>query len=191
MTNLRDAIAATLRTLLLLAPLLVLLAPEALAQQSSRFILSEWTINDGGDPLNGSSAASASFHVTLDAIGDGVVATGLGSASWHLDSGFVDVYAPPGEVQGQLFTNAMSMTWIPEKSVGEYEVYRGLLSGLPGGYGACFLSALASAAATDSGAPPLGDGWFYLVTAKNRLGEEGTKGYDSNGAMRANPSPCP
>jgi hypothetical protein len=169
----------------------LLFAPEARAQQSANFKLTEWTINAGGDPLNGTSAASVSWKINLDAIGDGVLAVGQGSASFHMDSGFVDVYAPAGEVQNQRFTNASTMTWDPEKSVGVYEVYRGLISGLPGGFGTCFQSALASAAVSDAGTPPLGDGWFYLVTAKNRLGEEGTKGYDSNNIMRSNGAPCP
>ena len=32
---------------------------------------------------------------------------------------------------------------------------------------------------------------FYLVTARNRLGEEGTKGYRSPGIERPNDAPCP
>ena len=38
---------------------------------------------------------------------------------------------------------------------------------------------------------PAGNGYFYLVTARNRLWEEGTKGSSSAGAQRANPAPCP
>ena len=30
-----------------------------------------------------------------------------------------------------------------------------------------------------------------LVTARNRLTEEGTKGFTSAGAQRSNPAPCP
>ncbi len=167
------------------------LAPPALAQQSANFKLTEWTINAGGDPVNGNSAASASWKVRLDAIGDGVLGVGQASASVHLDSGFVDVYAPPGEVQNQRFTNASTMSWDPEKSIGVYEAYRGLISTLPGGFGSCYQSSLAGTTASDAGNPPLGDAWFYLVTAKNRIGEEGTKGNQTGGAARGNPSPCP
>jgi len=163
----------------------------AAAQQSVNFRLTEWTINAGGDPLNGSSAGSVSWRVSLDALGDAVLGVGQTSVSYRLDAGFVDVYAPPGEVRNQLFSDATTMIWDRERSAGVYEVYRGLLSGLPGGYGACFQSALASAPAADAGTPAIGSGWFYLVTAKNRLGEEGTKGSDSSGNSRPNPAPCP
>jgi hypothetical protein len=163
----------------------------ASAQQSVNFRLTEWTINAGGDPLNGSSAGSVSWRVSLDALGDTVLGVGQTSVSYRMDVGFVDVYAPPGEVRNQLFSDVSTMIWDPERSAGAYEVYRGLLSGLPGGYGACFQSSLASATATDAGTPPPGSGWFYLVTAKNRLGEEGTKGSDSSGNARPNPAPCP
>ena len=41
---------------------------------------------------------------------------------------------------------------------------------------------LAGTTASDAGNPPLGEAWFYLVTAKNRIGEEGTKGNQTGGA---------
>ena len=100
------------------------LAPAAIAQQSANYRLTEWTIDAGGDPLNGSNAASTSFKIKIDAIGDGVLGVGQASASFHVDSGFADVYAPPGEIQNQRFTNASTMTWDPEKSVGVYEAFK-------------------------------------------------------------------
>jgi hypothetical protein len=39
--------------------------------------------------------------------------------------------------------------------------------------------------------PSSGATFFYLATAKNRLGEEGTKGYRSSSVERPNPTPCP
>ena len=36
-----------------------------------------------------------------------------------------------------------------------------------------------------------GDVLFYLVTSRNRLGEEGPKGFDHLGVERGNPVPCP
>jgi hypothetical protein len=84
------------------------------------------------------------------------------------------------------------MTWDPERSVGAYEVYRDALTTLPGGgFGTCFASGLTSEAATEAATPVAGQGWFYLVTARNRLGEEGTKGFQTSGAERPNPAPCP
>jgi hypothetical protein len=178
-------------TALTLTSAALLLAPAALAQQSANYKLTEWTINAGGDPMNGNSAASVSFKIKLDAIGDAVLGAGQASASFHADSGFVDVYAPAGEIQNQRFTNVSTMTWDAERSVGVYEVYRGTIGSLPGTYGACFQSSIGSTTASDATAPPVGAAWFYIVTAKNRIGEEGTKGYDSNSTQRANPAPCP
>jgi hypothetical protein len=166
-------------------------AGRVAAQQSANFHVDNGTLNEGGRPQQGVSMAGSSYRISLDSIGDATAAPALGSASFRLDTGLVETFAPPGEVMNQRFTNASTMTWDVEKSVGVYEVYRGLLSGLPGGFGACFQSSLAGTTAADAANPPAGDGWFYLVTAKNHLGEEGTKGYQSSGAMRSNASPCP
>jgi len=166
-------------------------ASRADAQQSLSYRLESAAVNDGGRPEQGVVLAGSSYRISLDAIGGPARATGLGSPSFRLTSGFTDIYAPPGEVMNQRFTDASTMTWDAEKSVGVYEVYRGLISGLPGGFGACFQSALTGPSASDAANPTVGDGWFYLVTAKNRLGEEGTKGSQSSGAPRPNSSPCP
>jgi len=163
----------------------------AFAQTSASYKLVEFTLNNGGDPANGTSAASASYRIKLDAIGDALVMTGLASASHGMDGGFVSAYPPPGEVRGTRFTSKTAMAWDPEKSVGAYEVYRDLLTTLPGSYGACFQSSLTTESATDAANPASGTAWFYLVTARNRLGEEGTKGVRSSGIERPNPSPCP
>ena len=164
----------------------------ALAQTSASYKLTEYTINNGGDPSNGSSAASASHRIRLDAIGDAVTATGLSSASHRADAGFVSDYPPPGEVKGALFTNKTTLAWSPEKSVGVYDLYRALVSSLPGlGYGTCLQTGLAIESGTDAATPSTGQGYFYLVTARNRLGEIGTKGFASTGIERANAAPCP
>ena len=59
------------------------------------------------------------------------------------------------------------------------------------GYGACEQYGLTGNSATDNAAVPAGDGYFYLVTAENRLDEEGTKGFDSAQVERTNDAPCP
>jgi hypothetical protein len=164
----------------------------AFTQTSTSYKLTEFTFNNGGDPTNGSSASSASHWIKLDAIGDAAAATGLSSASHHMDGGFVDVYPPPGEVKGNLFTDKTMLTWSPEKSVGTYDVYRASISSLPGlAYGTCLESGLSTESATDATIPSAGQGYFYLITARNRLGEIGTKGCATSGAERANAAPCP
>ncbi len=184
-----DSMRRTVSLLLLLLPCCAL---PALAQTSASYHLQEHTLNAGGQPANGAVSTSASFHLKLDAIGDVVVGSGMASASFHADGGFVGDYPPPGEVHGLAFTTATSMIWNPEKSVGFYELYRDSLSSLlTGSTGSCFLSALAAESASDATVPALASGLFYLVTARNTLSEEGTKGYRSTGAERPNPLPCP
>jgi hypothetical protein len=178
-----------MRSIVVLAASLVLATP-ALAQTSASYKLTESVFNNGGDPANGASGASASYRIRLDAVGDGILGVGLASASFHMDGGFVDVYRPPGEIQQLLFTGKTTMTWSPEKSVGQYEAYRGPMSSLAGA-GTCLVSPLATEVTNDASAPASGQGFFYLVTARNRLGEEGTKGFKTGGLERPNSSPCP
>ena len=170
----------------------LVLSPSIFAQTSASYKLREYTFNNGGDPANGSFASSASYRIKLDAVGDAIV-TGvtMASASQHLEAGFVGDYPPPGEVRNDRFTNRTTFVWDPEKSIGTYGVYRNALSTLPGNFGTCFQSPIASETITDATNPAAGTGWFYLVTARNRLGEEGTKGFSSSGVERANSVPCP
>ncbi len=172
--------------------LLVLAAVPALAQSSASYHLSDHTLNAGGQPSNGAISTSTSFRLKLDAIGDGVVGTGMTSASFHADAGFVADYPPPGETGGLLFSSKTALSWNPEKSVGHYELYGDTLSVLAsGGTGTCLQSGLTAESATDTTTPAAGSGLFYLVTARNRLDEEGTKGYRSDDTERANSAPCP
>lgn len=170
---------------------LLLVAVPAVAQQSPSYEISDHAFNAGGHPEGGTVPASASFRITLDAIGDPVVGPGLASAAFHMDGSFGSCYPPPGEVHGVRFADADTLDWVPEKSVGSYNLYRDLMSNLSGlGYGQCERQNLPDEAVTDSDAVPAGDGYFYLVTAENRLQEEGTKGKDSSGVLRQG-SACP
>jgi hypothetical protein len=179
----RAALLASLWSALAIVP--------AMAQTSPSFKLTEATINAGGDPGSGGRPASPHFHLSLDAVGDDLVRAGLASASFHLDGGFVGRYPPPGEVHGLLLNASATLQWSAEPSAAEYETYRGLISTLPGSYGDCFAGGLTAVTAADASIPPSGEGYFYLVTARNRLGEEGPKGYRSDGTEDGNPSPCP
>ncbi len=164
---------------------------NASAQTSASFKLQESVTNAGGNPLQNSVLSSASYRIKLDSIGEAVVGVGASSGSFRLDSAFVSAYRPPGETLGLRFSNKTTLVWSPEKSIGKYELYRGLISSLPGTWGACFGSNLASETTVDTQIPGLGTGYFYLVTARNRLNEEGTKGKRSNGSARTNTNPCP
>ena len=161
------------------------------AQTSASYKLTEATLNNGGNPLFGAHPVSASFRITLDAVGEGVVQSGAASASFRLDAGFVGRYGPPGEVSGARFPNKTTLAWDAEPWGHRYEVYRGTLGSLPGTFGACFANDLTQPTASDASSPSVGQGQFYLVTARNRLREEGPKGFRSNGTEEGNPAPCP
>jgi hypothetical protein len=162
------------------------------AQSSASYKLQEQTINAGGNPASGSVLESASYRVRLDSIGDGVASPGLSSASYEHDAGFVMSYAPPGEVQElRLGPDKVTLVWTPERSVGSYNVYRDLVSALGElDYGVCLVQEISGETTSDTGIPSSGSGYFYLLTAENRLEEEGTKGFASSGAARLGTT-CP
>jgi hypothetical protein len=162
------------------------------AQQSASFRIRESHINEGGNPIGGVTLASASYRVRLDAVGDSVARAGLAAASYKLDAGFVAGYPPPGEALALRFTGPQELSWDAERSVGAYDVYRDAMTALAGGAtGACFQPDVSAENSSDASIPLNGEGFFYLVTARNRLGEEGTKGFRSGGVERPNPAPCP
>ncbi len=99
--------------------------------------------------------------------------------------------AHPSEVQNLAWSSDSTLVWNPDPAASNYELYSDLLSNLPGGFGTCLDSSISSATATDTTVPPSGAGWFYLVTSRNVLHEESTKGFGSNGTQRSNAAPCP
>jgi hypothetical protein len=172
------------------AGLLVLLAAVgAKAQTSTNYQNKEHVVNSGGNPAP--TLTSTNYKVTLSSIGDGLLATSMSSSSYQMSGGFDEAYPPPGEVLNLRFTSKTDFGWNPEPSVGTYNVYKASLADLRGGsYGTCFTSGLTSLSTSDGTTPAAGQCFFYLVTAKNRLGEEGTLGKNSAGTPRPNTSPC-
>jgi hypothetical protein len=170
----------------------LLLTIPAGGQESANYKLHEHTLNAGGNPDGGTVLASSSFRITLDALGEGITGPDLAGTSWRMDAGFVSGYPPPGEVTGVRFgADHITLTWNPEMSVGTYDLYRGIAWAFLPGFGSCDQYGLTSETATDTDVPSVGSGFFYLVTARNRLSEEGTKGLYASGTERPNPSPCP
>ena len=162
----------------------LVLVSTALAQTSSNFTLEEYTFNAGGTPSQGQVLSSSSFSITLASIGDTLVATGLSSSSFEADVGFDVAYPPPGEVAATcgasgepclVFTDSETLTWPAEPSAGVYNLYRDDISN---GFGDCEEQDIAGTTTTDTATPTTA--FFYLVTVKNRLSEEGTKGFQSN-----------
>jgi hypothetical protein len=153
--------------------------------QSPGYKISDYTFNAGGHPHQGTVMSSASYRITLDALGDSVAGIGLAQGPYHMDGSFGAGYPPPGEVHGLIFADKQTLEWSPEMSAGDYNLYRDSMSVLSGlGYGMCLQQDLTGATTTDGDTPSSGDGYFYLVTVENRLDEEGTKGFRSNGDQR-------
>lgn len=172
---------------------IVLMLPcAALAQDSASYSLREHTFNAGGSPAEGAVLTSASYRIKLSAVGQGLVPLKSSSPSYITKPEFVSAYPPPGEVLDLLFTDATTLVWIPEKSVGVYNLYEGSVTDpFDPAYGTCQPPSLAVETATITDTPPVGGILFFLVTAENLLAEEGTKGDDSTGTERPNPTPCP
>lgn len=161
------------------------LGGTAAAQQSASFKLEEHAFNAGGDPSGGTVPASTGFRISLDAVGEAAAAGSPASASFRMDAGFGSSYPPPDEVAGLRFADAQTLEWAAEKSTGAYNLYRDLISNLAGlGFGSCLQQDLPGETATDVDPVPANDGFFYLVTAENRLAEEGSKGSRSDGTER-------
>ncbi len=173
----------------LVAALCALSGPAA-AQTSASFKLTESVLNAGGNPLDGSRPTSANFRIAFDAIG-GLPGGRLTAPSYRAGGGFVATHAPTGDVLGVRFSGRTTLTWSRDPSAGTYNLYRNTLASLPGDYGSCYAPALTGPPYADAAVPAPGSGWFYLVTARNRLGEEGTKGHRSDGTERVNGTPCP
>ena len=169
-----------------------LLGASVLAQQSASYTISDHTFNAGGHPDAGTVLTPDSYRVSFDLIGDGAVGLTLSSTSFRMGGSFAACYPPPGEVPDLRFSDDETLEWQPEKSVGHYNLYRDLVSNLSGlDYGECNQYELPDESATDTDPVSVGDGFFYLVTVENRLGEEGTKGRHSDGSERPNPNFCP
>lgn len=166
-------------------------ASDARAQESASYRLAEATFNAGGRPAAGGTPSSASYRVSLEAIGGAIAHLGAAGASYVADGGFAPPYRPPTEVQGVVFLDGDTLDWSGEPSTGAYRVYRGAAAQLGGPTGDCFADDVTATTMDDADEPDPGDAFLYLVTAVNRLREEGTPGVASSGVERLLASTCP
>ena len=164
-----------------------------LAQESPNFTLTEHTFNAGGSTPGGTMLASPNYQITFGSLGDAAAVNFvLNSPSFQMDGGFVASFPPADEVAGLRFTDGQTLVWNPEPSARTYQLYRDLLSALSSlTYGDCEQQNLGEETTIDPEIPPGGEGYFYLLTVRNHLEEEGTKGTDSDGEERPNPVACP
>ena len=174
---------------ILMLGLLLAVGTAAMAQSSASYRMEETVFNSGGHPTQGTVLTSVSYSIRLDSLGEGIVGPPMTAPSYQVDSGFGSAYLPPGEVRGLRFESSDTLAWDPERSAGTYNLYRDALSAA-GGYGGCQQQSLTAAAATDTDALTVGQGFFYLVTVENRILEEGSKGADSTGTVRGG-TVCP
>ena len=166
---------------------LLLITGQAVAQSSTDFKIEEYTFNAAGTMLS-----SVDFQISAGSLGEGIQAGSLSGPSFSMDGGFMPAYVPPGEVINLVFADAQTLQWSAQPSAGAYHLYRAALSALTGANGgSCEQQGITDTTTTDSASPPAGDGWFYLITVENRLGEEGTRGTDSAGAARPETGVCP
>ena len=180
-----------MRRQLVLVIVLALATSAGFAQESASFDLEEHALNGGGSPIGGKNLASTRYRITLSALGDAVRTVELRGHRYQLSGGHVSAYGPPGEVIDLEFVDQDTLVWSAERSAASYHLYRAGLDTLAGsGYGACLDPGIAGTSTDDPALPASTSGYFYLVTAENRLGEEGTKGYRSDGTERHG-SVCP
>jgi hypothetical protein len=107
----------------------------------------------------------------------------------------------PATVNTLQLTGAATLAWDPAPFASHWNTYRGTIPpGLMGDPGrrdpydhVCFESANLAGdgrtATTDIAIPPVGGGFYYVVSGENRL-VEGPAVVDSNGMPRWPPSPC-
>ncbi len=160
------------------------------AQSSASHRVSDLSFT-GGAASAAAPSTSPSYRVTLAAVGDvprGVPT--LSGAAYSVSGGFVGTYPPPLEVANLRFAapGSTRLAWNAEPSAGTYQVYRGAVGGPPA---PCLAGPLTLREHVDPAAPAPGSGFQYLVTARNRLGEEGTAGNRSDGSARTTGAACP
>jgi len=166
----------------------------AAAQQSESYRLDEHAFNAGGRPVGGVVATSPSYRISLDAIGAPMArSVTLSARSYRMEPGLVPRYGPPGEVERLWFAaDKQTLHWTSEPSVGDYSVYRDALLTLGGAsVGWCLESGVTTTSTVAPAIPSPGEGYCYLVAARNRLLEEGSLGATGTGETRTPASPCP
>ena len=151
------------------------------------------TVSNGSPAVASVTSTSSSFAVTYSGLGEPLPPNRMSSASYGVESGFGSAYPPPGEVFFLRFgAQKDQLRWDAERSAGTYSVYRGNLSTLSDlQYGSCLAQDVMGTGYNDDTTVPVDDGFYYLVTVTNRLREEGSKGFQSDGVTERQGTVCP
>ena len=149
----------------------------------------------------GQSRASAITDSALSAVD--MIGTNYWSNGYYLvNTGFYGnlechILSPsevsgPGTFAPLMFASRDNFVWEDGTAnhADSFNLYRGDISGLPLGDSGSCLGTIPTNAYTDPDEPAYGNGWFYLVTGRNALGE-GSMGKNSLGQDRTNTFPCP
>jgi len=106
--------------------------------------------------------------------------------------------AVPSDVIHVAFASKILLAWTLGPCAESWNVYSGTAAliedggddGLAESYGVCIRHGLPTPETTDPGTPPVGQMFYYVVTAENSNGESGL-GYNSRDVERPNAAPCP
>ncbi|HKQ97664.1 MAG TPA: hypothetical protein VJV75_07310 [Candidatus Polarisedimenticolia bacterium] len=149
-------------------------------------------LGDGSPPLTG---LPFSLTVTPNTEGQGTLVlvidqTAL-NAALVTNGGVASSSCIPPEIGPSLkFVDRDNFAWTGTPAATLYHVYRGTIT-VPMAFNhTCLGGPLATPAATDPALPPLGQAFYYLVSASNACGED-SLGVTSPGAQRPNSAPCP
>ncbi|HKQ97748.1 MAG TPA: hypothetical protein VJV75_07735 [Candidatus Polarisedimenticolia bacterium] len=178
--------------LALVAACLPIAGHPLLAQSSPSYRLTGQVLNAGGRPEQAIVPASPAYRLSIESIGGEFSGSAQVATTYRLAAGLAFLGAPPGEVSGlQILGDEATLQWSAEPRSMAYNVYRGNLAMPPGGFGVCVHARVEATVVVEAEDPPVGAGFFYLVTGESLLEEEGTKGSTSAGTERPNPAPCP
>jgi len=160
----------------------------------------------GGFATGGRYCVCRSATFFKDADGDGrgdpsqsasfcAAPPGYVSNSADCDDADASVWGTPGEVQGLILGDNVSLSWSAPSDPGTLSpLYDAIRSASPVDFGTsatCVATDSASPGATDPAAPPSGGIFFYLIRAQSACANgQGPLGYDSNGTLRSGRS-CP
>ena len=163
-------------------------AGPAAAQESPSFRIDRGTRGS----LSGSAVLqSSSYRVSRSSLGmpsgrDPVTGTSVAASN-----DWTATLRPALEVRRLRFADARTLTWDLDRSLGSYRVYRGDLESIVGMPAACIGTAPNGQGFDAPEIPAAGQGQFFLVTAVDAAGVEGTAGTASGGAARLVHGACP
>ena len=147
---------------------------------SFRLTRSEFASIDGSTLL-----LSSSYRLSRSTLGDSIAELSLSGSSFTLATDWTATLPPALEVESLRFESTSRLIWQVERSLGTYRIYRG---------GPTTQSCIGQAAQThfeDAALPSPSSAFYFLVTAVDAGGVEGSAGRSSSGSLRTPSGSCP